>query len=278
MSQAADPLEVQLQPADRLNYATGLLLDAVDFRAEQSYHRGRLARALTYLHGHGTVAGLRVEVNAATGDDEELEVRPGLALDRLGRVIEIPADACIRLDRWYRAQPVDDLIAAVGVNGIVVDVFATFVVCERGKTPAFAAGPFDALDAVVASRLRDYYRLDLVIRKEAEPPLPEAQWPDFAAITDPVDRREAAKESVLDAWKDGPDAWTNEGLAPLQEHVFGQDPTAVLLARVTIPATEAGVGERPVRTAGAAVQVDNNLRPFVFPSPIAPSFLGLIGD
>jgi hypothetical protein len=40
-------------------------------------------------------------------------------------------------------------------NGVIADVFLNFVVCERGKTPAFASGPFDALDAIAPSRLRD---------------------------------------------------------------------------------------------------------------------------
>ena len=61
MSTSTDPLSEKVQSPDRLFFATGVLLDAEDFKAEQLYHRGRLSRALAYLHGYGTVAGLKVE-------------------------------------------------------------------------------------------------------------------------------------------------------------------------------------------------------------------------
>ena len=173
---ARDPLAVRLQPADRVHYATGMLLDAEDFSAEQTYHRGRLARALTYLHGYGTIAGLRVVIEGDPGE-EQVVVNPGIALDRLGRVIEVPASSCIRLNRWYEQRSDDDLAQGFHAGAVIVDVFVTFRECERGKTPALAAGPFDALDAVVASRLRDSFEVELVIRHEGTPPQPERQWP-----------------------------------------------------------------------------------------------------
>ena len=55
----ADPLYAGPQP-ERAAYATGMLLDAQDFIDEQTYHRGRLARALALLAGGGTLAGLEV--------------------------------------------------------------------------------------------------------------------------------------------------------------------------------------------------------------------------
>ena len=56
---SADPLEQDAAP-ERVNYATGVLLDAQDFLDEQTYHRARLARALKYVVGMGTIAGLGV--------------------------------------------------------------------------------------------------------------------------------------------------------------------------------------------------------------------------
>ena len=55
----ADPLYARPRP-QRPFYATGMLLDAADFSAEQTYHRGRLAQALALLSGGGTLAGLAV--------------------------------------------------------------------------------------------------------------------------------------------------------------------------------------------------------------------------
>jgi len=281
MSLELDPLakaQAQGESQDRLWYATGVLLDAEDFLDEQTYHRGRLARALAYLYGSGTVAGLRVvweptvdpgaDVSLPDGRPERIKVEPGLAIDRLGRLIELPRMACIRLNRWYEVQADDDLAQGwhgAPFNGVVVDVFLTFVACERGKTPAFAAGPYDALDPVVPSRIRDGYAVTLVIRKEADPPVPVNQWPDLSGISDPSERADRMRQAVFGAWREGTQWRELDGkLAPMLEHAAGQDATAVLLARLVLPATQASAAARPQRTEDAPVRVDNNIRPIVF--------------
>lgn len=281
MSLELDPLakaQSQGSSQDRVWYATGVLLDAEDFVDEQTYHRGRLARALAYLYGSGTVAGLRVgwEPAVAPGVDparpdgrpERIMVEPGLAIDRLGRLIEVPRTACLRLNRWYEAQTDDDLVQGfhgAPFDGVVVDVFLAFVACERGKTPAFASGPYEALDPVVPSRIRDGYAVTLVIRKEADPPVPVNRWPDVAGIADPIVRADTMCQTVFGAWREGTQWQELDGqLAPLVEHAAGHDTTALLLARLVLPATQASAAARPQRTDGATVSVDNNIRPIVF--------------
>jgi hypothetical protein len=266
----------QLLPPDRVFYAEGVLLDSADLRDEQSYHRGRLARVLTYLHGSGTMAGLKVvwDKPLKPGDDnafpdgreEELRVTPGVAVDRLGRLIEVDRDWCVRLDRWYKAQDPAELDAAFAAGVVTADVFLRFVPCERGRTPAFATGPYDALDAAVPSRIRDAFAFELVLRKEATPPLPERPWPDFGKDQDKL------HDALLDAWHEGTDFLDAEGrLLPDVEHVAGQDTTSVFLARVTLPAT---AGKPPART-NADVQVDNRNRRFVYPSGALAAWLGV---
>jgi hypothetical protein len=281
MSLELDPLakaQAQGESQDRLWYATGVLLDAEDFLDEQTYHRGRLARALAYLYGSGTVAGLRVawesavapgvDVSLPEGRPERIKIEPGLAIDRLGRLVELPRTACLRLNRWYDAQPDDDLAQGfhgAPFNGVVVDVFLTFVACERGKTPAFASGPYEALDPVVPSRIRDGYALTLVIRKEADPPVPVNQWPDLSGIADPAERADRRRQAVFGAWREGTQWQELDGkLAPMVEHAAGQDTAALLLARLVLPATQASASARPQRAEDAAVSVDNNIRPIVF--------------
>lgn len=274
---------------DRVLYATGVLLSADDFDAEQTYHRGRVARALAYLHGSGTAAGLRVVVAPALapgadpafpqGREEELRIEPGLAVDRLGRLVELPRAACLRLDRWYQGQDVDRLTTALHAAGVIVDVFVRYVTCERGKTPAFATGPFDALDAVQPSRLRDAYELTLVPRAEATPPLPdpgEIGAPPLPPATDVGGRRAALHAAILSGWREGTEQWTEQGPVPLREHVAGQDTTALFLARLVLPATAAAtVDTRPVRTAGATVTVDNDSRRFVYSAVALARALGI---
>src|SRR2546422_3196112 len=73
----------------RVFYATGVLLDAQHLDAEQLYDHRWLGRALSYLHGSGTLAGLEVTWEKATGGrSERLVVKPGIALGRLGRAIQ----------------------------------------------------------------------------------------------------------------------------------------------------------------------------------------------
>jgi hypothetical protein len=276
---ATDPLPAAI--AERLNYATGVMLDAVDFRDEQTYHRARLARALKYLIGAGTVAGLGVVPPDANDAELNLKVQPGLAIDRYGRLIEIAAAQCIRLTRWFAAQDNATLRAAlhrapaVTVDAaVVVDVFLGWHQCERAKTPALASGPFDALDAVVAARLADCFELELVAREESTDapagggpaptiPTPANFWPDPFTITDPAQRRTRMLQTVIGGWFEDPAAGA---LPPLREHVAGQDPSAVLLARVTIPVTvpAGGTDARLLLRLDQRVSVDNSLRPFVF--------------
>ena len=288
-----DPLGENGAAPDRVSYATGTLLDAEDFSAEQNYHRGRLARALAYLHGSGTVAGLKVnyeppaETGSAADLREELVVEPGVGLDRLGRIIEVPRAACIRLAPWYAGQDPDKLrqaffegveipahqengaeVAAHNVNGVVADIFVRFAVCERGKTPAFAAGPFDALDAVQPSRLRDGYKLKLFPRTERPLPVPEQIWP-----TD----RAAVQRQIFEVWRRATARDEQNRLEPLREHLAGQDTTYVFLARVILPTNnldELDEAGRPVRTV-ERVEIINEMRPFVYSAAALARIAGL---
>jgi hypothetical protein len=298
-----DPLKARQQPPDRVFYATGVLLDAVDFSAEQTYHRAQLARGLAHLHGSGTAAGLKVSWIAASPDpdasdaqQEELRVEPGIAVDRLGRFIEVPRTACIRLRRWFDnevAERADDLIQALytgaeaaevsreddtgaviatdRIDGVVADLFIRFVVCERGKTPAFASGPFDALDAVEPSRLRDGYELKLLLRKERPLRMPERIWPTDSNLL---------HKAIFDAWHKTTDRTEILGqrdaseLKPLQEHAEGQDTSFVFVARVVLPAEIVGDNPVPQRTADD-VRIDNHIRPFVYTAGALARLMGL---
>jgi hypothetical protein len=223
MKRTADPLVTSVQ-ADRLNYSTGELLGADDFRAEQTYHRRQLARALLHLYGSGVIAGLRVFTHHRPGengalDEVELEVEPGLALDHTGRLVEVPRQACLRLRRWFSfiaartpssteldagdlrlAWRADGAVAAGGA--VVADVFLAFHPCPRGYTPAFASGPFDALDASQPSRVRDGYELSLVLRTEADGDLPVASDP-WAAIAGgtAAERLASAEQRAFELWR-----------------------------------------------------------------------------
>lgn len=296
----ADPLYAGPAP-ERPFYATGVLLDAADFLDEQTYHRGRLARALAFLTGGGTLVGLRVaHVPEEEGTVEEIRVSPGLVADRLGRLVEVPRPACLRLQRWWEAtfaddggdtllratyEDVDRFVSARAVSeageddrpplpdrGVIADVFLRFVACEQGYTPSFATGPYDALDSVTTSRLRDAYELQLVPRDGLDDDfdgLPPS-GPDLAGIADPDERRAALQDAVLDGWPEGGTAGRADALPPLPEHPVGIDPTAQFVARVLIPVT----ADEPPERDGGGVVVDNWARRFVPSARLVQRWLG----
>lgn len=302
MPNPKDPL-LESEATDRVHYALGVLLDAGDFIAEQTYHRGRLARALAYLHGPGTVAGLRVVHYSPEDKDPitngEISVWGGMAIDPLGRLIEVPSDACIRVKQWYEsydpdklfkrsARPVlgsDHQVEIDGYNvtlsdlpedGVVADLFLRFCVCERGKTPAFAAGPFDATDAVMPSRLRDGYELRLVPRAEKRFAR-TAQTQDWTQQY-ATDAPNALRDLILDAWRGN----RKETIAGIDREEFlppellpEKDKAWVFLARVVIGVeAETLEGGRPKRTG--TVVVDNHIRRFCFPPAALAQWLGII--
>jgi hypothetical protein len=264
---ATDPLAAPLRP-ERVNYATGVLLQAEDFQDEQTYHRGRLAMALRHIAGFGTIAGLRVRAPEAGDNDLELRIEPGVALDRYGRLIELGEPYCIRLAHWFAAQETGKLRTAVhrapNVGfpvAVVADVFLSAKDCARGMTPSVASGPFDALDALVPARLAEEPQLVLVLRAEADPiPSPTNHWPDAAAS------RDDKLNAVLGSWDTGLTGAGDEELDPLAEQVAGTDLSAVLLARVAIPVQLAADAPSSVRPAidAARPSVDNRVRPFIF--------------
>lgn len=291
-----DPLTRQ-PLGERPVYATGMLLDAQDFLDEQTYHRSQLARALGAVAGSGTLAGLRVQHRPATdAEPEEIQVNAGLAVDRLGRLIELPRPACLRVQRWWDAEAARSNLqqadyttpgrfisaraqagVALPARAVVADVFLRFVACPRGLTPAFASGPFDALNAVSVSRLRDAYELHLVPRRNltdtglglplragaftlpvdqetvAEALAREAAMDDPTA--DPEVRRAALEDAVLQGYHRTADGELPRG----PEHPPTVDASAVFIARVLIPVEPTD----PTVRQGSAVLVDNHSRRFL---------------
>lgn len=291
-----DPLYARPAP-QRPFYATGMLLGADDFLDEQTYHRGRLAQALGFITGGGTLAGLSVTHAPATATTaEEIRVAPGVAVDRLGRLVEVARPACLRLARWWETTESGALQRAAYTNfsgflsaraqaqspglptrAVIADIYLRFLACEQGYTPSFASGPFDALDAVATSRLRDAYELLLIPRDGLDNDDPAdvhhglpLRGPDLAAIADADARRAALQDAVLDAWP-ASGSGIADTLPPLPEHATGLDPTAQFLARLLIPVA---AGNPPARVDGAVI-VDNWARRFVPSTQLLQGWLGI---
>ena len=233
-------------PIERVNYATGMMLSAEDFRAEQSYHRSRLNQVLRFALGKGTIAGLAVEgehkrPNPIVDADYTVYVRAGLAIDGLGQLIEVTRDYSVSLKSWVQTN--QELVTknVVG-NNLIFDVMLSARDLGRAKTPSFAEGPFDALDSVTASRLEDGFLLELIPQK-AEP---DAVVSASASSTKPL-------EQVMGSW---------DAIAARKNTENSQ----ILLARIR----KCEVTQNPTTgiystTSGQLnIAADNDVRPFVF--------------
>jgi hypothetical protein len=275
----------------RVYYTTGRMLGVEDFQADQDYHRGRLARALVQLYGTGTVSGLLVKTdNNPDITQLELQVTPGMAIDRIGRIIETPRLVCIVLNNWltqtlqaWQTQlknPVPGQPALPDPNTsirdgahLMCDVFATFVACTRGLTPCFASeDDYDATDAFSANRWLDSFAMQLVLRTDINPPLtPVDPWKTSGAL--------AVAGSGLAA----PDTATLQNLllgataGPAVtgvEYPPGFDATSVFLARLLIAATPGAAGQSPTFDL-TQITIDNNSRLFLYPVPLLGRLGGL---
>jgi len=245
-SNYTDPLENLMYP-DRVNYANGVLLDEKDFRAEQAYYRGRLGRSLSYIHGFGTVAGL--DVVTLSTDPHTLRVMPGLAVDRLGRLIELHVPYCVRVEKWFESQVQNKLAESYAnsqVDGspqaVVADLFIKFNTCERGMTCCFGVGNVDATDAFTAERLRDGAELNLIIRTQTEEFKPLQKAPYEMLSHGPLSFEDAMTElrmvKIQAGWRES-DFWnSSDGKINVgDEYSVDQNGTEVLLARIRLPAT-----------------------------------------
>src|SRR5262249_29410846 len=72
----------------RNRYYYGKLLDVSHFESEQSYFNHKRWLINRLVGGYGVVCGLRVRL---TEDCKEIWVEPGVAIDRCGREIVVPA-------------------------------------------------------------------------------------------------------------------------------------------------------------------------------------------
>ena len=275
----------------RVSYSTGRMLGVADFQADQDYHRGRLARVVVQLLGTGTVAGLLVQTDGNTdGTKMELQVTPGMAIDRVGRIIEVPRMVCIVLNDWLNQQmqawtsqitnPIagqpaiaDPNLAIRDGKNLMCDVFATFVPCTRGVTPCLASeDDYDATDAFAADRLLDSFAMQLVLRTDIKAPLtPVDPWKTSGTIPASGAALTAANETNLQNLLLG--ATAGPAVAGV-EYPPNFDSASVFLARLLIAATKGTPGQPPTFDV-TQMTIDNNSRLFVYPAALLARLSGL---
>jgi hypothetical protein len=119
--QKIECLACELPTQERLNYFTGQFLTQRDFLDEQAYLMGKHRQHNHYLHGYGTVCGLKVVPH----DNPKCQTRfvviqPGLALDCCGREILLRDKVYVDLEKALAPIPSD--LAANDKNNLLISL------------------------------------------------------------------------------------------------------------------------------------------------------------
>ena len=221
----------------------------------------------------------------------EIAVSAGLAIDRMGRLVEVPRTVCILLNAWLAQQmqawqnqisnPVAGQAALPDPNtaiqdgkNLMCDVFATFVPCTRGVTPCFASeDDYDATDAFSADRLLDSFAMQLVLRTDIDPPLtPVDPWKTAGALPASGAALTAAGETAMQNFLLGATAGPASAAV---EYPPGFDKSSVFLARILIAAAKGAAAGQPPTYNLAQITIDNNSRLFVYPVGLLARLNGL---
>ena len=151
-----------LDPDKRVNYRLGLVLGEGEFRQDQFHLRERDQYATRALHGYGTVSGLGVHYDDASG---RLHVRPGLAVDPAGRLICVPVEYCGSLVQWIADKVATDEVSGGLPPSRSVYVLLCWTECETDEVPIPAGSCLSAEDSRAASRLKDSFELKLSLEQ-----------------------------------------------------------------------------------------------------------------
>lgn len=272
------------EPLRRVAYEAGMLLGLEATREEQGYHRRRLTRNQYWLHGMGTVAGLRVWIDPETSTDptdpdQDERVRvlvgPGIGIDGMGRELLVHETHCLDLGDWLQAQDAgrlrDGFDDAADLLHLVVS--ARYEDCPVAAQPVLARKLNLGTDPVQPSRLADGVRLelDLVAPTAA---LGSSPWPLHPDL-DAAPRLTQAEQDLLDALdQNDPDQAarhdrlsTRLGLLHLFDDPWNAPElesellalVRLPLARLTLATTDpVGAIVNPAR-----ITLDNLARPFV---------------
>jgi hypothetical protein len=149
----------------------GQRLDVRHFESEQNYVKGKLWMLNRLIHGFGVVCGMDVVLGE---DRASVVVQPGLALDRAGREIVIPAPTAKQPIPQMETQPpkpdnVDqEKQGECCEDKDYVHVCVCFHACETDPEPVFAGG-CDTTERGAPGSIRERYKV--VIRPHKAPPV-----------------------------------------------------------------------------------------------------------
>jgi len=206
-----DQVDGPQSPFLALRYHFGMLLGVTDFDTEQAYHRGKIRLHNQWLHRQGVAWGFDVllpknEDGSLMG---EIRVRPGLAVDTLGRELHLEADACLNVAAWFeqhRNDPGFQFLEDAAQISFDAHVVIRFKTCLTRQVPALAEPCEHSATSTAYSRV--FETVEILLQPGKAPPRAEPyhRLRLLFGLDDPgVDPQGAirtADQDVLDAPKD----------------------------------------------------------------------------
>ena len=277
------------EPLRRVAYEAGMMLGLEATRDEQAYHRRRLNRHRYWMHGYGTLAGMRVTKSSrpAEGPTQPAKVRllvsPGVGIDRLGREVLIHETYCIDLGEWLDAQTETHLREGYDddADTLWLKICVRQKDCPVAQQPVLARKLNLSTDAVEPSRNAEGIRLELVPEIPEDAAASYQPWGCHEAIEN-ADRAladaplalTAAEQATVAAVNPATDAEAAAQLALHARLLFALDASGVsagvlhdeleigarlLLARVSITVTDINA----IVVNPDLVSINNLVRPFL---------------
>jgi hypothetical protein len=168
-------------PDKHVNYTLGMVLGVADFAQEFTYHSERDKWLARDLLGCGTVRGLGVSVDTASGSNSpEVVVQPGVALTPQGQIVRVPTAQCALLQQWIATRQAKGTDFRQYVFGspatspgapesgtLTLYVFLRYSECETDNVPIPGEPCRSEDDAMAASRIKDDFLLDLSLTPPA---------------------------------------------------------------------------------------------------------------
>src|SRR4051812_32122658 len=159
------PPTAPLDPTKHVNYTLGMVLGVDDFTQEFAYLTERDRRLAREAIGYGTLWGLEVTDDEDATRGRRLAVSPGLALDRCGQPICVGSAQCLYLNEWLAAnvEEIDQRGHGAGDFPLPAYVVLGSRDCPTDSVPIPGEPCRSEDDLTAASRLKDWYRLELVL-------------------------------------------------------------------------------------------------------------------
>lgn len=149
-----------VEPFTSLAPHYGMLLGVADFQTIAGNPRGKLRLHQAWQHGPGVSWGLGVELGE---DRHSLLVRPGLAVDELGREVTITAEMCLDLPAWVQERSGDGKPFPPGLHEyrFSARLWLEHDACPTRKVPSVRSSCAQTDDSVQYSRVHEFGRLEL---------------------------------------------------------------------------------------------------------------------